>query len=105
LSAGAFADVVAYRQGPDIEAMLREPARVFKRGTEVARAGKVVSAVGGATQVVRPSYDRQIEKRLRRFFDDHISIAFDHFPLRAEEIAEAGGRFEEQPCRSEALRP
>ena len=63
-------------------------------------------AVGaGATQMVRPSYDRQIEKRLRRFFDDHMTIAFDHFPLRADEIAEAGGRVEEQPCQPEAGRP
>jgi formylmethanofuran dehydrogenase subunit A len=102
LSAGAFADVVVYRQGPDAEAMLREPVSVLKRGTEVARAGKVVGSVAGATQVVRPAYDQQIEKRLRRFFDDHMSLAFDRFPLRADEIAEAGGRLEEQPCRERA---
>ena len=105
LSAGAFADVVVYRQGSDTEAMLREPVSVFKRGTEVARAGKILTSVAGATQVVRPGYDRQVEKRLQRFFDDHMSLAFDHFPLSADEIAEAGGRVEEQPCRAEATRP
>jgi formylmethanofuran dehydrogenase subunit A len=105
LSAGAFADVVVYRQGSDTEAMLREPVSVLKRGTEVARAGKILTSVAGATQVVRPGYDRQVEKRLRRFFDDHMSLAFDHFPLSADEIAKAGGRVEEQPCRAEATRP
>jgi formylmethanofuran dehydrogenase subunit A len=105
LSAGAFADVVVYRQGSDMEAMLREPVSVLKRGTEVARAGKVLTSVAGATQVVRPGYDRQIEKRLRRFFGDHMSLAFDHFALRADEIAEAGGRVEEQLCRAETGRP
>ncbi len=104
LSRDAFADVVVYRQGSDLEAMLREPMCVFKRGTEIVRDGKVVAAVAGATQMVRPSYDRQIEKRLRRFFDDHMTVAFDHFPLRADEIAEAGGRVEEQPCQPEAGR-
>jgi formylmethanofuran dehydrogenase subunit A len=104
LAPGAFADVVVYRQESDMEAMLREPARVLKRGTEVARAGKVLTSVSGATQVVRPGYDRQIEERLRRFFDDHMSLAFDHFPLRADEIAEAGGRVEEQPRRAETAR-
>jgi formylmethanofuran dehydrogenase subunit A len=105
LSPGAFADVVAYRQGGDAEAMLREPARVLKRGTEIVREGKLVASVAGATQVVRPGYDRQIENLLRRFFDDHMSIGFDHFALRPYEIAEAGGRVEEQPCRSEGARP
>ncbi len=105
LSPGGFADVVAYRQGLDIEAMLREPARVFKRGTEIVRDGKLVASVSGATQVVRPGYDKQIERRLRRFFDDHMSIGFDHFPLRADEIAEAGGLMEEQPCRTGVARP
>jgi len=105
LSAGAFADVVVYREHPEIDAMLRAPARVFKRGTEIARDGKVVASVAGATQVVRPGYNRQIETRLRRFFDDHMSVAFDHFPLLADEIAEAGGRIEEQPCRGAMGRP
>ena len=105
LSTGAFADVVVYRQGADPEAMLREPARVLKRGTEIVRDGRLLASVTGATQVVRPGYDRQIESRIRRFFDDHLSIGFDHFPLRPDEIAEAGGRVEEQPCRSETARP
>jgi formylmethanofuran dehydrogenase subunit A len=105
LSPGALADVVAYRQGSNLETMLREPSRVFKRGTEIVREGKLVASVAGATQVVRPGYDRQIERRLRRFFDDHMSIGFDHFPLRSEEIADAGGRIEEQPCRAGAARP
>jgi formylmethanofuran dehydrogenase subunit A len=105
LSTGAFADVVVYRQGSDTEAMLREPVHVFKRGTEIARAGKVLASVLGATQIVRPGYDKQIEKRLRRFFDEHMSTAFDRFPLRADEIAEAGGRIEEQSCRPQAARP
>jgi formylmethanofuran dehydrogenase subunit A len=89
----------------DTEAMLREPVHVFKRGTEIARAGKVLSSVVGATQVVRPGYDKQIEKRLRRFFDEHMSTTFDRFPLRADEIAEAGGRIEEQSCRPQTARP
>ena len=105
LSPGALADVVAYRDGSDLEAMLREPARVFKRGTEIVRDGKLLASVAGATQVVRPGHDRQIERRIRRFFDDHMSIGFDHFPLRLEEIAQAGGRVEEQPCRTGASRP
>ena len=100
LSPGALADVAVYRQEANLEAMLRAPSRVFKRGTEIVRDGKLLTSVAGVTQVVRPGYDRQIERRIRRFFDDHMSIGFDHFPLRPDEIAEAGGRIEEQPCRT-----
>lgn len=99
LSPGARADLVVYRSGSDVEAMFREPAHVFKAGIEVARAGKIISVAPSATQIVRPGYDKQIEKSLRRFFDDHMTIEFDHFPLTEDEIAEAGGRVEEHPCR------
>ena len=105
LSPGALADVAVYRQEANLEAMLRAPSRVFKRGTEIVRDGKLLTSVAGVTQVVRPGYDRQIERRIRRFFDDHMSIGFDHFPLRPDEIAEAGGRIEEQPCRTGGSRP
>ncbi len=60
---------------------------------------KIISVVPSATQIVRPGYDKQIEKSLRRFFDDHMTIEFDHFPLTEDGIAEAGGRVEEHPCR------
>lgn len=98
LAPGARADIVIYQPGTDIEAMFRRPLQVFKGGLEVARAGKIRSVPPGATQVVRPGYDRQIEGRLRRFFDDHMTVSFGNFPLGDGEIAEAGGRVEEHPC-------
>jgi formylmethanofuran dehydrogenase subunit A len=79
--------------------MFRAPTHVFKAGVEVAREGKVVAAPDGATQLVRPAFDRAIEKRLRRFFDDHMTIGFDHFPLSEDELVDAGARVEEHGCR------
>jgi formylmethanofuran dehydrogenase subunit A len=99
LAPGAVADVVVYRPQSDIEAMFREPVHVFKAGIEIARRGEVVATPGGATQLVRPAFDKTIEKRIRQFFDDHMTIGFDHFPLRDDELAEAGGRIEAHPCR------
>ena len=70
--------------------MLRVPAHVFKDGVEVARDGTLGRA-GGATQVVRPDFDGQIEKRMRRVLrrphERRLSI---HFPLREGELADAG---------------
>jgi formylmethanofuran dehydrogenase subunit A len=100
LRPGAAADIVVYRPQADLEAMFREPAHVFKGGVEVARNGAVTAAPPGATQLVRPEYDRTVESRVRRFFDDHMTIGFDHFPLADQELADAGTSVEIRPCRA-----
>jgi formylmethanofuran dehydrogenase subunit A len=105
LAPGAVADVVAYRLGSHVETMYREPAHVFKSGVEIARGGTLMEAPSGATQLVRPDYDKQIERQVRRYFDDHLTIGFDHFPLSAGEFADAGIALAEQPCRASAGRP
>jgi formylmethanofuran dehydrogenase subunit A len=100
LAPGAAADVAVYRTNTDIEAMYAAPAHVFKAGVEVARRGKILATPPGATQTIRPDYDKHIEPRLRRFFDDHMTIGFDHFPLLDSEVAAFGGRMEARPCRA-----
>lgn len=100
LAVGAVADVTVYRPNADMEAMFREPVHVFKNGVEVARAGEMRAVSAGATHVVRPAYDAAITRRLRTFFDDHMTIGFDHFPLSAQELADAGLTIREHPCRT-----
>jgi formylmethanofuran dehydrogenase subunit A len=100
LSAGAVADVTVYRPDSDIEAMFAEPVHVFRRGVEVARVGQLKSTPAGVTHVVRPAYDRAIERRLRGFFDEYMTIGFDHFALSAGELADAGLQIREHPCRA-----
>jgi formylmethanofuran dehydrogenase subunit A len=102
LTAGALADLAVYRPQSDLEAMFRTPVRVFKSGIEVAREGRVTAVSQGATQRVRPGYDRQIESGVRRFFDDHMSVGFSHFALADAELLDAGGRLEEHACRTGA---
>jgi hypothetical protein len=48
--------------------------------------------------VVRPDFDDAIEGRIRSFFDDHMSMQFDHFRLSGGELADAGIGLREQPC-------
>jgi formylmethanofuran dehydrogenase subunit A len=83
--------------------MFRAPLHVLKGGAEVARDGVVTAAPAGATQLVRPEYDRTIEGRVRRFFDDHMTIGFDHFPLADQELADAGATVEVRPCRARGM--
>ena len=91
--------------GNPISRRCSTPAYVFKSGLEVARDGAIVAAPSGATQRVRPGYDAQIERPLKRFFDDHMTIGFGHFPLSEQEIVDAGGRLAEHPCRAAGAAP
>jgi formylmethanofuran dehydrogenase subunit A len=59
---------------------------VFKNGELVVRNGKVVKVVQGATHVVRPDYDKSIEKPLNDYFDRYLTVRMDNFKLADEEI-------------------
>jgi formylmethanofuran dehydrogenase subunit A len=92
LGIGAAADITVYRDDPDREKMFRAPEYVFKDGELVARAGRIVKVVRGATHVVRPDFDRGIEKRLQDYFERYHTIRFDNFPISTDELVECGSR-------------
>jgi formylmethanofuran dehydrogenase subunit A len=99
LGEGAAADVAVYAEDADIERMFSRPRHVFKDGIEVAREGEIVAVVPGATHVVRPDFDAAVERSIRGFFDDHMTVALEHFRLSATELADAGATLAENPCR------
>ncbi|MBV8536073.1 MAG: formylmethanofuran dehydrogenase subunit A [Alphaproteobacteria bacterium] len=99
LGVGAAADIAVYADDADRAKMFTAPDHLFKDGVEVARGGEVVTASLGRTHVVRPEYDRAIERPLKTFFDDHMSLRFDHFPLSEPELAEAHIGLAVHPCR------
>ena len=86
LGVGASGDITVYRDDPDREAMFATPEYVFKSGELVVKNGKVVKVVQGATHVVRPDYDRSIEKPLNEYFDRYLTVRMDNFKLADEEI-------------------
>jgi formylmethanofuran dehydrogenase subunit A len=53
----------------------------------------------GATHVVRPDFDKSVTGAIRSFFDDHMTVGFEHFPLSQGELADAGIRVLEHACR------
>ena len=59
---------------------------MFKNGELVVKNGKVVKVVQGATHVVRPDYDKSIEKPLNDYFDRYLTVRMDNFKLADEEI-------------------
>ncbi|MGB8275719.1 MAG: formylmethanofuran dehydrogenase subunit A [Alphaproteobacteria bacterium] len=99
LGAGAAADIVVYTDDADKERMFAKPDLVFKDGVLVARKGELVAVTWGGTHVVRPDYDRGIEKSLRTYFDDFLSMRMEHFAFSESELADQN-RFHAivQPC-------
>jgi len=92
LGVGAAADNIVYEDLPDLEQMFAAPEYVFKDGELVAQRGRIVKTSRGATHVVRPDFDRGIEKPLRDFFERFHTIGFDNFAISADELAECGSR-------------
>jgi formylmethanofuran dehydrogenase subunit A len=98
LTDGASADITVYQDNADREAMFATPELVFKNGELIVRNGKVVKVVQGATHVVRPDFDRAIEKPLKDYFDRFHTIRMDNFKLSDEEIVDGDrGRIVVQP--------
>jgi formylmethanofuran dehydrogenase subunit A len=92
LGAGAAADITVYRDIADREKMFSAPEYVFKDGELVARDGAIVKVTRGATHVVRPDFDRGIEKRLRDYFERYHTIGFDNFAIAVDELGDFGSR-------------
>jgi formylmethanofuran dehydrogenase subunit A len=100
LGIGAAADITVYRDTADRDAMFSAPEYVFKDGELVARDGRIVKVTRGATHVVKPAFDRGIEKSLRDYFSRYHTIAFDNFAIDADELIDCGSRAAlVQPCR------
>ena len=90
LGVGAAADIAVYREQADREAMFRTPEYVFKDGVLVARAGRVMATPVGGTHFIEPGYDSAIERTLRRHWDAHGAIAFDHVAIDRDELCRCG---------------
>jgi formylmethanofuran dehydrogenase subunit A len=100
LGVGAMADITVYREQKDLEKMFAKPEYVFKEGGLVVRNGRIVKLTQGATQVVRPDYDRAIEQVLEPYFDRFHTVQMENFKLHDEEILDQGrGRIVVHPCR------
>ena len=91
------------RQRGDREAMFATPEYVFKNGELVVKNGKVVKVVQGATHVVRPDFDKSIEKPLNDYFDRYLTVRMENFKLHDEEIIKGDkGAIVIQPTKARA---
>jgi len=99
LGTGAAADITVYTDNPDREVMFAKPDYVFKDGHLVVRNGNVVKVTWGATHVVKPEFDRSIEKELAKYFDAYHTVKMDHVKVTDQHIADDGrGHVQVQAC-------
>ena len=91
LGAGAAGDVVIYRDDPDREAMFSKAEYVLKDGRVVVKDGEIVDVVYGRTHSVAPDYDKSMDAKLDRWFDEAIGFKAKTFKMRDHEIRDGQG--------------
>ena len=90
LAPGAAADITVYEDLADREQMFATPTHVFKDGELVAKNGKIVKVTRGNTHVVKPEFDRGIEKELNKYFDRYQTMRLNSFIIDDDEMSEIG---------------
>jgi formylmethanofuran dehydrogenase subunit A len=90
LGPGAAADITVYEDLADREQMFATPTHVFKDGELVAKNGKIVKVTRGNTHVVKPEFDRGIEKELNKYFDRYQTMRLNSFIINDDEMSEIG---------------
>ena len=99
LGSGSIADITVYNDIKNREKMFEKPLYVFKDGELVAKNGKIVKVTTGGTHVLRPEYDKSIERPLKSYFDKYQTIKLGNFKIDDDEIVEHGnGHIIVQPC-------
>jgi len=100
LGVGAAADIAIYRRQDDVEAMFAAPEWVFKDGELVCHNGNITAVPTGGTHFVEPEYDRGIERSLRKHFEVHGTVNFDHQMISHDELCSCcrGGRLLPAAC-------
>ena len=90
LGPGAVADIVAYREHDDVEAMFARPTHVFKDGELIVRDGRVVRSVQGRVHTAAPEFDPTIESELDDYFGRYMTLGLDSFKLGTDELCACG---------------
>jgi len=90
LGKGDWADITVYTENENREKMFEKPDYVFKDGEVVVKDGEVVKTVWGTTHVVRPEYDKSVEKDLKKYFDKYMTMKMGNFTISDDEITEDG---------------
>jgi formylmethanofuran dehydrogenase subunit A len=91
LAPGGLGDITVYHPDENPERMFEKPMLVFKHGELVVKEGEIQQVITGSTQVVKPDYDKGIEREIGRWFDKYHSVSLSNFKISDDEMAEGIG--------------
>lgn len=104
LGQGNWADITVYTHHENREKMFAKPDYVFKDGELVVKDGQVIKTTWGTTHVVRPEYDMTVEKGLKQYFDQYMTMKLANFKISDDEMSEDGrGRLTIHPTVGESV--
>jgi formylmethanofuran dehydrogenase subunit A len=84
LGAGADADITIYDKNENKETMFASPRYVIKEGQVIVEDGHIRRETFGRTLFIAPGYDPDIEKDIRKFFEQYYTIEFENYPVQLE---------------------
>jgi formylmethanofuran dehydrogenase subunit A len=90
LGSGARGDITVYADHPDRERMFERPRYVFKAGELIVRDGKLVASPTGATHVVKPDFDRAIEREIGDYYQRFMTVRPQNLKVSRSEIEGEG---------------
>jgi formylmethanofuran dehydrogenase subunit A len=90
LMTGHCADITVYTDKTDRQKMFEKPDYVFKDGELVVVDGNVVHTTWGTTHIVKPEFDKSIEKDLALYFDKYLTMKVGNFKISDDEITDNG---------------
>jgi formylmethanofuran dehydrogenase subunit A len=104
LRPGTVADIVVYTERADQAAMFAAADLVFKDGELVVKDGEVIRRRPGTAQIVRPEFDRRIERDVQGYFDRFYSLKLKQFTGDAVPMNSPDGapRFHPHPLQAVA---
>ncbi len=81
LKFGSVADISIYNPKKPIDKMFRNAEYVFKNGIEIVKNGKVHKNLKTSTKCLKLSYDKNIHKKIKEWFENYYSLSLKEFEI------------------------
>ena len=82
LGVGADADICVYEPDSNYQRMFELPRIVIKGGKILVEDSEIRQTVEGKTLMANPSYDRNRNESIERWFSSHYSLQSEHYGIQ-----------------------
>jgi formylmethanofuran dehydrogenase subunit A len=81
LGVGADADITIYTPDKNYQTMFETPRIVIKAGEILIEEGEIRQCPMGKTLYAAPDFDREVESRIAKWFEEFYTIQFSNYPV------------------------